>query len=260
MRVIHKRLSFPFLPSKGRCASFDMLGYCIFTGLLTGRSPRQNFHVSGVTFFVGECIALNFMLLYTLRVTYQILAGIIVKVKPRKIQATLLTASDKAMASSPRFEGQKKFYSCLETSFRCWPLDIDFFMHMNNANYFRIAELTRWRTMRSLLKRVAVDRSQVLIAAQSVTYYKPIGVFGRFLVRTHWTYVPADDRWLYGHHAFLSHPSDVRPGDEPTVYARIILKCIWKEASGKTIRISSLLDSEDELRSIVSPEDQPPFE
>ena len=32
-------------------------------------------------------------------------------------------------------------------AFRCWPVDLDMYLHLNNANYLRVAELSRWKQM-----------------------------------------------------------------------------------------------------------------
>ena len=38
----------------------------------------------------------------------------------------------------------------LVSTWRCWPIDLDVFMHLNNANYLRVAELSRWSNMAEL--------------------------------------------------------------------------------------------------------------
>ena len=68
------------------------------------------------------------MLLFQLRVFNQQLLG---KLFP-------LTAISSSSSSS-------KLAFPIITSFRCWPIDIDGYYHMNNASFLRVAELARWR-------------------------------------------------------------------------------------------------------------------
>ena len=40
---------------------------------------------------------------------------------------------------------------CTDIAFRCYPVDIDTYFHMNNAAYLRVAELCRWYVDRQLV-------------------------------------------------------------------------------------------------------------
>ena len=42
------------------------------------------------------------------------------------------------------FPGKVAITKAAVAQFRLWPTDMDFFFHMNNASYIRVAELCRW--------------------------------------------------------------------------------------------------------------------
>ena len=70
----------------------------------------------------------------------------------------------------------------LVCSFRCWPVDIDIFMHMNNSSYSRIAELATWRHLRCLgFLSTAVNNGWALVVTeQTITYLRIIRPFQRY--------------------------------------------------------------------------------
>ena len=66
------------------------------------------------------------MILFALRIMGQMIQGSLKKTK-------LL------------FDHQRHNVPYYEVPFRCYPIDMDTNMHINNACYFRVAELSRWR-------------------------------------------------------------------------------------------------------------------
>lgn len=160
------------------------------------------------------------MLVYTVRVLNQLLRGYF---SPPKI-------------SKPH-PGTVSF----DVAFRCFPVDWSHaFNHLNNAKYFRIAELTRWRAhtttgdAETLKKRGAV----FLVAQQTARYHKEIFPFQKYIVRT--TVTSPDKKWMYFEHAFQQHPSDVKAGQEPVRYTTVLTKAVMKDRTGKTIRVDEL--------------------
>ena len=117
---------------------------------------------------------------------------------------------------------------------------------MNNANYFRVAELHRWRGAHVLgnLKMFSDPKGCFfLVAQQSISYKRPILPFQRYIVTSKVT--SFDDKWLHMEHTFVQHPLDVKPNSEPTQYAAINLKVVLKEKSGKTISPTVMFDASD---------------
>ena len=116
--------------------------------------------------------------------------------------------------------------NAVETSFRCWPIDIDLYMHMNNAKYVRVAEMARWRLFPATgaVKQMWKDGIMFLITDQRVSYYKPIQPFQRYVVQTSIKFDKNDDKWMYYSHAFMQHPTLVKPGNHPVKYALVELK------------------------------------
>eukprot|EP01041_Mallomonas_annulata_P002562 gene2562-5003_t len=125
--------------------------------------------------------------------------------------------------------------------FRCWPIDVDTNLHMNNAQFFRVAELTRWRigagsNMQSLLYK---HKWMFLAVEQSAIYLRAIQPFERYCVST--TITPlGGDKYIEYVHTFEQHPDLVKDSNKPIKYAVVTAKAVVKERSGKTVRPSEL--------------------
>ncbi len=161
------------------------------------------------------------MLTYTLRVLNQVILGSIKKVP----------------ITSP--------YS---VAFRCWPIDIDIFMHLNNASYFRVAELARWRMFpQSNMKKLS--GTMFLVVKQDIKYIRPILPFQNYVVNTKLTV--SEDKWLIHEHVFQQHPDDVKKDQKPVVYAAVNATAVVKEKSGKTVKASTLVENSEYYRKMV---------
>ena len=97
--------------------------------------------------------------------------------------------------------------SLLEPSrmkYRVWPLDCDINLHLTNARYFALCDLSRIYYMGQvgvlfpLIKRKWLPVAQ----AQEVSYFKPINPFQQFEVLTRFIYW--DDKYWYTEHHFLA--------------------------------------------------------
>ena len=144
----------------------------------------------------------------------------------------------------------QKYYP---VSFRCWPIDIDAFLHLNNASYLRVAELARWRVLaQEDLYNIAIKEGVMFLAVeQNIAYYKPIQPFQRYEVRTSMTV--EDNKWIYYHHDFVQHSQDRSTTNsddadnysdsyqEPLIYARLVCKAVVKRRSGETFKVNDLL-------------------
>jgi acyl-CoA thioesterase FadM len=126
------------------------------------------------------------------------------------------------------------------TSFRCWPVDMDVFMHMNNASYIRIAELASWRLLpkAGFLTKVFKNRWALVVVEQKVTYKKSIRPFQRYEVLTNVSVQEGDQKWLQYRHIFRQHKDDVKPGQAPVEFATVEKTGVVKDRSGKTIGLS----------------------
>ena len=115
-----------------------------------------------------------------------------------------------------------------QVPFRCWPIDLDLFFHMNNASYFRVAELARWR-MFPQTNMVSIANSlgaMFLVVDQNIKYIRPIGPFQKYVVNTKLTV--SDDKWIHNIHTFQQHPDHVKNGEEPKIYAVVDCKAVIK--------------------------------
>ena len=143
--------------------------------------------------------------------------------------------------------------SFYDVSMRCWPIDMDAFMHMNNACYVRCAELARWRVFlqSNTLKMTSLQGILFLAVEQHVSYLKPISPFAKYTIRTSIT--SSDNKWLHYRHTFQQHASQVKEGKDPVVYAVVDCKAVLKEKSGKTVKIDQLVQHNEFYRDAVTP-------
>jgi|AntRauTorckE5430_2_1112549.scaffolds.fasta_scaffold00806_4 acyl-CoA thioesterase FadM len=135
--------------------------------------------------------------------------------------------------------------------FRCWPIDIDAFLHMNNSNYLLNAELARWRTLPAgkLLSRALSKEGMLFLAAENhVRYIHPISPMQKYVISTTCT-VDGEDKWFYYRHTFQEHPDDIEGTAKE--FAVIDLKAVVKQRNGKTVKPSTLMQESEFYREWV---------
>ena len=87
---------------------------------------------------------------------------------------------------------------------RVWPLDCDVNLHLTNARYFALCDLSRIYYMGqvgvlfNLIKRRWLPVAQ----AQEISYFKPINPFQQFEIITRFTHW--DDKYWYTEHKFFA--------------------------------------------------------
>mmetsp|Transcript_12809 Transcript_12809/g.14458 ORF Transcript_12809/g.14458 Transcript_12809/m.14458 type:complete len:173 (+) Transcript_12809:140-658(+) len=141
--------------------------------------------------------------------------------------------------SSPKIKPNKT----VSITFRCWPIDIDAFLHMNNSKYLQVAELSRWRTLppSSILSRVFSKEGLLFLAVENhIQYMRPIKPFQRYIVSTSVSFEANDDKWINYRHVFEEHDDDV-VCDKPKTFAIVDLKAVVKEGNGKTVKPSTIV-------------------
>ncbi len=161
------------------------------------------------------------MLLFTLRIINQLVLG---WAKPLSITST------------------KTAPVSYDVAMRCWPIDMDIFMHMNNAMYVRCAELARWRVFPKS-NMTSMSGILFLVVDQHVAYHKPIMPFSEYIIRT--TISTTENKWLHYCHTFQQDPTKVKPGQDPKIYAVVNAKAVLKEKSGKTLKIDQIAKSNE---------------
>ena len=88
--------------------------------------------------------------------------------------------------------------------YRVWPLDCDINLHLTNARYFALCDLSRIYYMGqvgvlfNLIKRRWLPVAQ----AQEISYFKPINPFQQFEIITRFTHW--DDKYWYTEHKFFA--------------------------------------------------------
>eukprot|EP00667_Euglena_gracilis_P018996 EG_transcript_20282 len=145
-------------------------------------------------------------------------------------------------------EGGRPYY---DVELRCWPVDVDVFMHLNNSAYLRCAELSRWRaiTEMGIFWQTFRNGWLFLIAEQRITYRRPIDPFQRYIIRTEAH--AKDDKWIHYTHRFLQHPDDVAPGATPTLFAQIEMKSVVKSRQGEVIKPKDLIAFSDFSKQLI---------
>jgi len=140
-------------------------------------------------------------------------------------------------AKPPKVTSSKR---SVDLAMRCSLLDIDTYLHMNNAQYLRVAELCRWRIFPAtgIFAAAIKQRLMFLAVEQKISYLKPIEALQKYVVRTTCD-IYKDDKWLYYEHTFLQHPDEVPKDKEPQVFAKVVLRAVMKLPGGKTVKPSS---------------------
>lgn len=133
----------------------------------------------------------------------------------------------------------------VDVGFRCWPIDLDSFIHMNNSKYLQVAELTRWRTTVPVLPYILSKGLLLLVAENNIQYMRPINPFQRYIVSTTVSVDEKEDKWIYYKHVFEEHPGDLREREDstqPITFAVVQMRGIVKEVNGKTVKPSTLIN------------------
>eukprot|EP01039_Chlorochromonas_danica_P002401 gene2400-2633_t len=188
-----------------------------------------------------------------------------------------------ARIANQLFKGYLKPYPVIKSKdgllgynvpFRCWPVDLDGFLHMNNANYLRVAELARWAIfVQSDTLRSTVGSGILFLAVENkVSYLKPIPPMQKYYV--HVTLTSQDNKWIYYKHVFQSHPAvegnDLTSGDQtttpptpttptppaPTVYAVVECKAVLKERNGRTVTVDRFVEKSAFYQTVLTHNDK----
>ncbi|KAA6403426.1 MAG: hypothetical protein EZS28_001054 [Streblomastix strix] len=85
--------------------------------------------------------------------------------------------------------------------------DIDMFMHINNASYFRVAEFARWTwTYESILGKILSEQKVYpLMTLATARYRRPIRLWQKYEI--HLRLIEIDDKAMYIHQTFYSGKS-----------------------------------------------------
>lgn len=115
--------------------------------------------------------------------------------------------------------------------FRCWPVDVDIYFHMNNASYLRTAELSRWRLFSAsgAFTKSTADW-KFIVVENNVNYLKSIAPFQAYTIHT--TVTTSDNKWLHYEHVFRHPTKDI-------IYATVDARAVVKESSGKTVPVTA---------------------
>lgn len=88
--------------------------------------------------------------------------------------------------------------------YRVWPLDCDINLHLTNARYFALCDLSRIYYMGQVgvLFKMIKRKWLPIAQAQEISYFKPINPFQQFEVLTRFSYW--DDKYWYTEHKFFA--------------------------------------------------------
>ena len=101
------------------------------------------------------------------------------------------------------FASRAEVLDASRTSFRVWPFDCDINLHLTNARYFALCDLSRIYYMGQVgVLFKAIKRKWLpVVQAQEISYFKPINPFQRFDVLSRLAYW--DDKYWYTEHRFV---------------------------------------------------------
>ncbi len=85
-----------------------------------------------------------------------------------------------------RWRAPVGFMDGCETPFRCWPLDLDTLLHMNNSRYLAVMDLARVDYIRrcGLWGKLRKRGQYPIVEAQTIRYRKSIKLWQRFSIVT----------------------------------------------------------------------------
>ena len=169
----------------------------------------------------------------------------------RIVQQLFLGGVNNKHGPLPKLKKAGGVIEAVVATFRCWPIDTAF-GHMNNAAYITVSEMKRWRmfTELGIFSAILSRKALLVIATQSVTYFQPILPMREYVVST--TLKVVDNKWLYYVHSFEQHPDDVPDGSTAICFAKVNVKAVMKEYSGKTVKPSELISSGGFFEELVS--------
>lgn len=72
------------------------------------------------------------------------------------------------------------------TPFRCYPTDLDLFMHMNNGEYFSLMDLGRTDMMirSGMMRKIHQNNWYPVVVAETARFHKSLKVFQRFEIES----------------------------------------------------------------------------
>ena len=164
------------------------------------------------------------MLLYSIRVFREVLVGYLTKI-PTKLP----------------FIVEK----------RCWPMDADIYMHMNNACFPRISELVRCRLEPNLLIDNLMKGYMLLIVENKITYMTPIPIMSKYIISTNVTI--GENKWWHYQHTFkeFDDSNNNSNGKVAKIYAIVEAKGVLKERNGKTIKVSDVMQASNKWNNLL---------
>jgi acyl-CoA thioesterase FadM len=149
----------------------------------------------------------------------------------------------------PRLQKHLPKVIVYDVPFRCWPVDIDMFLHMNNASFVRVAELARWRIfVQTDILKLSKKNAIFLVVSQNVTYLKQLPPFQNYIIRTKVSV--SENKWIHYSHTFQKPDSSSDSTKDPYIYATVECKAVLKERSGKTIRLNEISQDSDFYKHI----------
>lgn len=169
----------------------------------------------------------------------------------RIVQQLFLGGVNNKHGPLPKLKKAGGTIEAVVATFRCWPIDTAF-GHMNNAAYFTVSEMKRWRmfTELGIFTTILGRKSLLVVADQSATYFQPIFPMREYVVST--TLKVVDGKWLHYVHSFEQHPDDVPDGSTAICFAKVKVKAVMKEYSGKTVKPSEFISSGNFFEELVT--------
>lgn len=82
-------------------------------------------------------------------------------------------------------------------SYRVWPHQIDYNLHLNNAKYLNVLEHARWVLFREngWFKHLFAKRLNVVVAALEITFIRELNLFTQYEVRSR--VLSWDEKYMY---------------------------------------------------------------
>ncbi len=142
-----------------------------------------------------------------------------------------------------RFGARRDIMAESSLTYRCWPWDLDFNLHMTNSRYYSFMDLSRidYSIRSGAWARLRAQGFYPVLGSSTVRFRRPVAPLQKFRVTTR--ILSWDERWIYFSHRIIT-------GED--VAAVGIMKAIFVNKQGR-IPIPKLM----EIMGYTGP--KPPF-
>ncbi|KNC99379.1 uncharacterized protein SPPG_05623 [Spizellomyces punctatus DAOM BR117] len=120
-------------------------------------------------------------------------------------------------------------------TYRVWPDDMDWNLHMNNSTYNKHLDYARTDWAIAILGLDFNRKVMIMVGGVQSFFMRELGPLQKYAIES--TLLGYDEKWIYVQHRFIS----TTPHKPSTVHCIAISKLVLKEPNGKTLPFGQAL-------------------